>query len=87
MTATIKLIDPKTIVKVRPMIYSPLDREEFGKQIQELLDLRIIKPSKSPHMSPAFLVENEAEKRRGKKRMVVNYKAINMATIGDSHNA
>ena len=86
MKASIKLRDPKTVIKVKPMKYSPQDREEFGKQIQELLDMKIIIPSKSPHMSPAFLVENEAEKRRGKKRMVVNYKAINEATIGDSHN-
>jgi hypothetical protein len=63
-----------------------LEREKFGKQIQELLHLRIIKPSKSAHMSAAFLVENEAERRRVKKRMVVNYKAINTATIGDTHN-
>ncbi|KAD4982759.1 hypothetical protein E3N88_19430 [Mikania micrantha] len=68
------------------MKYSPQDREEFSKQIKELLDLELIIPSKSPHMSPAFLVENEAEKRRGKKRVVVNYKEINNATIGDSHN-
>ena len=86
MKATIMLKDPKTVIKVRPMKYSPQDREEFGKQIQELLDMKIIIPSKSPHMSPAFLVENEAERRRGKKRMVVNYKSINDATIGDSHN-
>lgn len=86
MKAEIKLIDPKNIVKVKPMLYSPMDREEFAKQISELLQLKIIKPSKSSHMSPAFLVENEAEKRRKKKRMVVNYKKMNEATIGDSHN-
>lgn len=86
MTASIKLIDPKSVIRVKPMKYTPQDKEEFGKQIQELLDMNIIIPSKSPHMSPAFLVENEAEKRRGKKRMVVNYKAINNATIGDGHN-
>nr|CAH68829.1 polyprotein [Carnation etched ring virus] len=86
MTATIELIDPKTIVEVKPMSYSPSDREEFDKQIKEPLDLKVIKPSKSPHMSPAFLVENEAERRRGKKRMVVNYKAMNKATKGDAHN-
>ena len=68
------------------MRYSPQDREEFSKQIKELLRMNLIIESKSPHMSPAFLVENEAERRRGKKRMVVNYKAINAATIGDSHN-
>ncbi|KAD4179633.1 hypothetical protein E3N88_28224 [Mikania micrantha] len=47
------------------MKYSPQDREEFSKQIRKLLDLKLIIPSKSPHMSPAFLVENEVEKRRG----------------------
>lgn len=86
MKASIKLKDPNTVIKVKPMKYSPQDREEFARQIHELLDMKIIIPSKSPHMSPAFLVENEAERRRGKKRMVVNYKAINDATIGDSHN-
>ncbi|GJS41983.1 Orf y [Tanacetum coccineum] len=86
MKASIKLIDPNTVVRVKPMCYSPQDRIEFTKQINELLDMKLIIQSKSPHMSPAFLVENEAEKRRGKKRMVVNYKKINEATIGDSHN-
>lgn len=86
MKASIKLIDPKTVIREKPMVYSLQDREEFSKQIKELLDMRLIIESKSPHMSPAFLVNKEAEKRRGKKRMVVNYKAINDATIGDSHN-
>ncbi|CAA29527.1 unnamed protein product [Figwort mosaic virus] len=86
MKASIKLIDPLKVIRVKPMSYSPQDREGFAKQIKELLDLGLIIPSKSQHMSPAFLVENEAERRRGKKRMVVNYKAINQATIGDSHN-
>ncbi|GJZ86426.1 hypothetical protein Tco_0658036 [Tanacetum coccineum] len=79
MKATIKLIDPNTVIRVKPMCYSPQDRIEFTKQINELLDMKLIIQSKSPHMSPAFLVENEAEKRRGKKRMVVNYKKINEA--------
>nr|WNH14473.1 reverse transcriptase [Physostegia virginiana caulimovirus 1] len=86
MKASIKLIDPTTVIKVKPMKYSPMDKEEFGKQIQELLELKVIRPSKSPFMSPAFLVENEAERRRGKKRMVINYKDLNKVTIGDSHN-
>nr|WNO44364.1 Polymerase polyprotein [Dahlia mosaic virus] len=86
MTASIKLADPKSVVKVKPMVYSPQDRKEFEIQIKELLNLKVIIPSKSQHMSPAFLVEKEAEKRRGKKRMVVNYKKLNEVTIGDSHN-
>ncbi|AAM53128.1 ORFV [Mirabilis mosaic virus] len=86
MKAEIKLIKPETVVRVKPMVYSPEDRKEFEIQIKELLDLKVIIPSKSQHMSPAFLVEKEAEKRRGKKRMVVNYKKLNEVTIGDSHN-
>ncbi|CAH1443991.1 unnamed protein product [Lactuca virosa] len=54
MKASIKLINPKTIVREKPMVYSPQDREEFSKQIKELLDMRLIKESKSPHMSLLF---------------------------------
>nr|AGR88238.1 reverse transcriptase [Dahlia mosaic virus] len=86
MNASLELIDPKTVVREKPMKYSPQDREEFGKQIKELLEVKLIIPSKSGQMSPGFLLENEAERRRGKKRMVENYKAINAATKGDSHN-
>nr|KAJ0188041.1 hypothetical protein LSAT_V11C900505820 [Lactuca sativa] len=66
MQASIKLIDPKTVIREKPTVYSLQDREEFSKQIKELLDMRLIIESKFPHMSPAFLVNKEAEKRRGK---------------------
>lgn len=83
--AEIKMKDPSKVIRVKPMSYTPSDREEFKRQIQELLDLKVIRPSKSPHSSPAFMVENEAEKRRGKKRMVINYKALNKETIDDGY--
>lgn len=67
------------------MQYNPEDRKEFEIQIKELLEMKLIVRSKSPHSSPAFLVENEAEKRRGKKRMVINYKALNKETIDDGY--
>ena len=86
MKASIRLNNPKDICRVKPMKYSPQDVEEFAVQIKELLEMKVIIPSKSAHMSPAFLVENEAERRRGKKRMVVNYKKMNDLTIGDGHN-
>lgn len=35
MKATIKLKDPKTVIKVKSMKYSPRDREEFDKQIHK----------------------------------------------------
>lgn len=86
MKANIKLIDSTTIIIVKPMKYGPQDVEEFSKQIKELLEIKVIIPSKYSHRSPAFLVENEADIRRGKKRMVVNYIVINKETIGDNQN-
>ncbi|ACB69773.1 replicase [Eupatorium vein clearing virus] len=86
LTASIKLIDPNKIIRVKPIPYPPNIRQEFDIQIKELLAMNLIVPSKSPHMSPAFMVNKGAEQRRGKMRMVVNYKALNDATIGDAHN-
>ena len=83
--AELLLIDPTKVIRVKPMNYTISDREEFRKQITELKQLKLIKDSKSPHSSPAFMVENEAEKRRGKKRMVVNYKELNKNTIDDGY--
>ncbi len=83
--ALIELKDPGKVIRVKPMHYTPDDRNEFKVQIKELLDLKVIRPSKSPHSSPAFMVEKEAEKRRGKKRMVINYKALNKETLDDGY--
>lgn len=65
------------------MRYTPEDREEFAKQIGELLHQGLIQPSNSPHSSPAFIVRNHAE--RGKARMVINYKALNDNTTFDGY--
>lgn len=67
------------------MSYTPQDREIFAEQIAEMLEQKVIKASMSPHSSPAFLVENESEKRRNNKRMVINYKALNKETIDDGY--
>lgn len=85
LEAEIKLKDEKKVIRVKPMIYTSQDKIEFNKQIMELLELDLIRPSKSPHSSPAFLVENHAEKKRNKKRMVINYKALNKETIDDGY--
>ena len=59
--ASIRLKDPNAKIKVAPMQYTKDDREEFSKQIKELLDAKLIQPSKSPHFSPAFLVNKHSE--------------------------
>jgi hypothetical protein len=65
--ASIRLKDPNTKIKVAPMQYTKDDREEFSRQIKELLDADLITPSKSPHFSPAFLVNKHSEQKRGKR--------------------
>ncbi|KAL2460949.1 orf y [Abeliophyllum distichum] len=86
-TAKIELLDEHKgkVVRAKAMAYSPKDREEFAVQIKELLDLQVIEPSKSPFSSPAFMVRKEAEKRRGKARMVIDYSQLNKVTKNDGY--
>lgn len=83
--AKITLREPNTIIRVKPMNYTPQDRKIFEEQINELVDQQVIKPSKSSHSSPAFLVEKESERSRGKKRMVINYNTLNKETMFDGY--
>ena len=48
------------------MVYTHQDIQEFDKKIKELLDKGLIIHSQSPHTSPAFMVRNHAEEKRGK---------------------
>lgn len=83
---SIKLKDPNQEVNIVNRIpYSISDKEEFRKECDELLAKGIIRESCSPHSAPAFYVENHNEVKRGKRRMVINYKKMNEATIGDSY--
>ena len=59
--------------------------KEFQQQLNELLNLKLIRPSKSSHSSPAFIVRNRSEVKRNKARMVVNYKQLNGNTIFDGY--
>ena len=59
------------------MVYTQQDIQEFDKQIKELLDKGLIRNSKSPHTSHAFMVWNHVEEKRGKVRIVINYKKFN----------
>ena len=47
------------------------------KEIQSLLDKKLIRPSKSPWSCAAFYVNNAAKQERGVPRLVINYKPLN----------
>ena len=79
------MIDPDKVIRVRPMIYSQEDIENFKIQINELMQLNLIRESKSPHSSPAFMVRKHSEIKMGKVRMVINYKEVNKNTKFDGY--
>ena len=56
---------------------SPSEVQFCDAEILELLKKGLIEPSKSPWACRAFVVNKHAEQKRGKPRLVVNYKPQN----------
>ena len=87
--ADIQLKDANTIVRVKPIRYNQQDELEFKVQLKELEDRQLAfkssEDNKSPHSSPAFMVNNHSEQKRGKPRMVINYKRLNEVTVFDGY--
>ncbi|XBH80057.1 hypothetical protein VPH35_105882 [Triticum aestivum] len=82
----INIINPDYIIKSGPIEATPKDIEEFKMHIEELLKLKAIRESRSPHQSAAFIVRNHAEEVRGKSRMVINFKRLNDNTVDDAYS-
>ena len=80
------ILNPDHLISTAQIEFSNLDQEECKAQIDELLKLKIISPSISPHRSTAFMERNHNEIKRGKARMVINYKRLNDNTKSDSYN-
>lgn len=66
--------------------FPPIHKEEIDKQIKQLLDNDVIKPSISPYNSPLWIVPKKADSKGNKRwRMVIDYRALNEKTIGDAY--
>ena len=65
----------------RPYRKSKFENQIIEKEIQKLLENKIIQPSKSPWSSPIILIP----KPDGSKRMCVDYKKLNSITIKDKY--
>ncbi|KAJ9558185.1 hypothetical protein OSB04_012799 [Centaurea solstitialis] len=85
ITAKLEIKDKEKEIRVKPMRYNPEDQKEFMIQTKELLDLKLIRISHSPHSSPAFMVRKHSEIAREKARMVINYKKLNDNTVFDGY--
>ena len=68
-------------IKIPPRRMSPSDREEAQKQINEMLELGIIQPSKSAWCAPIVLVR----KKDKTKRFCIDYRKLNSATVKDAY--
>ncbi|KAG2190788.1 hypothetical protein INT47_000170 [Mucor saturninus] len=64
-----------------PFKMSPRELDELKKQLKELLDLGLIRPSSSPWGAPILFVK----KKNGEMRMCVDYRALNKVTVRNNH--
>ena len=63
-------------MKASARLMSPSKREFCATKIKDLLAKGLIEPSKSPWACRAFVVNKHSEIKRGKPRLVVNYKPL-----------
>ncbi|AAF08289.1 polyprotein [Tobacco vein clearing virus] len=76
----IELIEENSIITQKPLKYNFNDLTEFKIHIKDLLDNKYIQESNSKHTSPAFIVNKHSEQKRGKSRMVIDYRNLNAKT-------
>lgn len=77
----IKLFPNHGTFNVRPYRYPHHQKEEIEKQVTELLQAGVIRPSMSAFSSPVILVK----KKDKSWRMCVDYRALNKATVLDKY--
>lgn len=77
----IRLKDESKTVERRPYRLSPVEREKVRDIVNELLEHKIIRESKSPFASPIIIVK----KKNGKDRMCVDYRELNRNTVRDHY--
>ena len=66
-------------IRAKPFPIPYSQREVVAKEVDEILKMRVIRPSRSPYAAPPVLVK----KPDGSVRFCVNYKKLNQVTVFD----
>ena len=75
-------IIPGSKIPNRPLYrYSPLEQAEIERQVQIMLQQKLIEPSTSPYGAPVLLVK----KPDGSWRFCVDFRALNAVTVKNGH--
>ncbi|ANN87818.1 polyprotein [Canna yellow mottle associated virus] len=90
----LEIKNPDLIIEDRPLKHvTPKMKEDMAKHVNQLLKLGVIRPSNSKHRTTAMLVESgtevdpkTGEEKRGKQRLVFNYKRLNDNTEKDQYS-
>ena len=66
--------------------FPPVHKEEISRQVNELIDNKIIKPSQTPYNTPVRIVPKNLDSHGNRKwRMVFDFRKLNEKKIGDSY--
>ena len=77
----IKLLPGAQPVRIRPYHYSPIQKNEIDRQVQQMLQTGVVRPSTSDFASPVLLVR----KKDGSWRFCVDYRHLNAITTKHKH--
>ncbi|AAR86692.1 polyprotein III [Banana streak GF virus] len=90
----LEIKNPDLIIEDRPLKHvTPAMKETMTKHVQRLLDIKVIRPSTSKHRTTAIMVNSGTEidpitgaEKKGKERLVFNYKRLNDNTEKDQYS-
>ena len=82
----LKIKNPDNKIKTAKIEATEKDREDYKTHINDLLKLEVIRRLDLLHRSTTFLVNKHNKQRRGKTRMVINYKRLNDNTEDDGYD-
>nr|ASV59777.1 polyprotein [Canna yellow mottle virus] len=90
----LEIKNPDMVIEDRPLKHvTPKLKEDMQKHIDQLLKLKVIRPSASKHRTTAMLVESGTEvdpktglEKKGKQNLVFNYKRLNDNTEKDQYS-